>query len=308
MATLVQQLASALPEERRERLLTIFDIGCEGGVPKAWRQSSPYATVVGFEPDPRAFEQLAISPAIQQYPVALADSARSLTLNITRGVDKSSILRPNMDLLTRFPNSGRYEVVDELHLPPSAVSTVDAIASDHGIGSVDFLKVDVQGAEDLVLRGARAALRESVLGLQIEVEFLEIYKDQPLFGDIDRIIRSAGFELMDLDRVYWKRAEHSHFEGRGQLAYADALYLRNLDQAMTQIQRDSDPVRRVIGLAIVACTYGLHDYAAAALGSYCSLGLQNSAIARDALQTILDHDCVTGSWADYDRRLGNVAN
>lgn len=73
---------------------------------------------------------------------------------------------------------------------------------------------------------------------------------------------------------------------------------------MTQIQRDSDPVRRVIGLAIVACTYGLHDYAAAALGSYCSLGLQNSAIARDALQTILDHDCVTGSWADYDRRLG----
>ena len=56
----------------------------------------------------------------------------------------------------------------------------------------DYLKVDAQGAEGLILSAAQGSLR-SVLVVQTEMMFLPIYERQPLFGDIDAILRSFGF-------------------------------------------------------------------------------------------------------------------
>jgi hypothetical protein len=60
------------------------------------------------------------------------------------------------------------------------------------IERVDFLKMDVQGAELDVLRGATRLLG-SALVVQTEVEFLPMYKDQPLFADVDAELRARGF-------------------------------------------------------------------------------------------------------------------
>ena len=45
------------------------------------------------------------------------------------------------------------------------------------------LKIDVQGYELKVLEGSKNALKNCI-GVETEVEFIELYKDQPKFGEI----------------------------------------------------------------------------------------------------------------------------
>ncbi len=56
---------------------------------------------------------------------------------------------------------------------------------------VDFLKVDVQGAEIMVFNGARERLKSALI-VDVEVEYIPLYKNQPLFADIDSALRAHG--------------------------------------------------------------------------------------------------------------------
>ena len=60
------------------------------------------------------------------------------------------------------------------------------------IQHVDFLKIDVQGAELAVFEGDRAKLTETV-EIQTEVSFVPLYEGQPCIGDIDLELRGQGF-------------------------------------------------------------------------------------------------------------------
>ena len=63
--------------------------------------------------------------------------------------------------------------------------------------------------------------------MEVEVEFSPHYEKQPLFADIDSYLRSSGFSLFDLKPCYWKRALLRPSQGRGQIAFADALYIKD---------------------------------------------------------------------------------
>ena len=74
-------------------------------------------------------------------------------------------------------------------------------------------------------------LTRSIFGVEVEVEFIEMYQDQPLFNEVDSFMRERGFHLFDLKLFYWRRKSGLGFDGnrRGQLVHGDALYLRNTD-------------------------------------------------------------------------------
>jgi hypothetical protein len=62
---------------------------------------------------------------------------------------------------------------------------------------IDLLKLDIQGAELDVLRGAERLL-PTALVIQTEVEFLPMYEGQPLFADIDSHLRARGFQIHNI--------------------------------------------------------------------------------------------------------------
>src|SRR2546426_7339485 len=112
--------------------------------------------------------------------------------------------------------SSTYHVSDEFShafLQPSprleqtitleAVSLDDVIAKEHLIAP-DVIKVDTQGSELGILLGASSTLAQTFL-VEIEVEFCPMYKGQPLFADVDALLRSHGFELLYLNRVFMQR-------------------------------------------------------------------------------------------------------
>ena len=56
----------------------------------------------------------------------------------------------------------------------------------------DLIHLDVQGAELMVFQNALRRLADAVV-IHTEVEFLPLYIDQPLFGDIDVFLRGQGY-------------------------------------------------------------------------------------------------------------------
>lgn len=249
---LIRRLLAALPEDRP---LTLVDVGAMGGLEPdwVWLKDEGLLKTVGFEPDEREFAALRPDERTIFHPCALSSEAgRPLELHVAREPGKTSLFEPNMGLLRRFPRPERFETVRSIALSGDRVKTLDAI-----VPAADFIKLDTQGSELSILQGGEKLLK-GVLGLKVEVEFLELYRGQPLFADVDAFLRARGFELADLRRVYWKREEFAAFPGKGQLVFGDALYFRNVDSVA---EKD-----KALKLAALCLLYGMRDLAAAVCG------------------------------------------
>jgi FkbM family methyltransferase len=101
----------------------------------------------------------------------------------------SSLYEPNTPLLRRFQYLE--ELTRVVETAPVKTTRLDDVPE---VEAIDYLKMDVQGAELDVLRGAERLLG-STLVIQAEVEFSPMYKDQPLFADVDAHLRARGFSF-----------------------------------------------------------------------------------------------------------------
>jgi FkbM family methyltransferase len=78
-------------------------------------------------------------------------------------------------------------------------TTLATVMDRHAIERIDFLHMDVQGAELLVLRGAGGRIAD-IAAVWLEVEAVELYLDQPLRPEVEAFMKTAGFRLL-LDTV-----------------------------------------------------------------------------------------------------------
>ena len=72
--------------------------------------------------------------------------------------------------------------------------------------------MDIQGAELKALKGMKTKIRNLKI-VHLEVEFIEIYKDQPLFRNVDGFLKQNNFTLLGF-------TSKTHFSG-------DAIYLNS---------------------------------------------------------------------------------
>jgi FkbM family methyltransferase len=75
--------------------------------------------------------------------------------------------------------------------------TIDSIAHELGLDSVDLIKIDVQGVEHLVLEGAKKVLSKSKF-VWIELSFKPLYVGSSVFHDIYDLMETNGFILLEL--------------------------------------------------------------------------------------------------------------
>jgi len=245
-----------LPSPFAETALSYIDVGARGGPPTQWLKLSRQMKYLCFEPDTSEAEALRLNfaqnPQIHALVshCALGATSGSATLYLTHSRPCSSLLKPNAALLDMFAHRGLFEVEKELSIP---IVSLDAELKRLGSFG-DFIKADVQGYELEVLRGGVEAVSQSI-GCELEVSFIEIYKNQPLFADIDQWMRSKGYFLADLERFWWHRATAPvEIQRRGTLAYGNAVYLKN------EIFQPQD---RTVGIksAIICVATGLNELA-----------------------------------------------
>ena len=109
---------------------------------------------------------------------------------------------------------------------PAGTVEVQATPLDELLGeyrvpveSLSLLRIDVQGVEHLVLRGAQHVL-EHVQGVQVKVNFAEMYRGGAMIEDIESLLGAAGFRRVALLSGY-----HPN--------WGDAFYVRDSQVAST---------------------------------------------------------------------------
>ena len=93
---------------------------------------------------------------------------------------------------------------------------VDELCERLGFEAIDFIHLDVQGAELAVLAGAGRIL-ETVRAIWTEVEAIPLYRDQPMKADVEAFMTARGFAIMkdtvgsvSGDQLYVRRPAGSH--------------------------------------------------------------------------------------------------
>ncbi|MBW8824899.1 MAG: FkbM family methyltransferase [Acidobacteria bacterium] len=257
--------------------LTVVDVGARWGAGERWRSLGPAVRVIGFEPDVVECERLSATETDVRYvPVALGAQDGAVVLHRTADPACASVYPPRADLPEARPE---LHVVAEVGTVSVAMNRLDTWLDAEGIPEVHVLKLDTQGSELDVLRGAERALRQVRL-LEVEVEFNPIYEGQPLFGDVDEFLRRCGFVLWRLsDLAHYGLADvpssdaqvsERHFydsrvvlstgEG-GQLFWAHAYYVAS-DIAYPRGGRDEQQLLRD---AVAVAAFGFTDLATSLL-------------------------------------------
>jgi FkbM family methyltransferase len=237
------------------RPLAVVDVGALWGLLPELQPIERFVSAVGFDPDAEECERLnaaAQERGLRQrflpYAVTGADERR--TFHLMRKEATSSLLEPNRDFFDRFPDAERVDVVDRFELDTRAFGPLLAA---EGI-EAEFLKLDAHGVEGEILDSLDETQLRALLAVHVEVLFATLYRGQSDFGDVDRRLRAAGFELYELKRYSYRRRsfDSARYRTRGQIAFGDALYLRDPD-ALSPEQR-----RR---LAVVAALFRHFDFA-----------------------------------------------
>jgi len=264
------------------RLTRVVDVGANPLTPP------PYQTlldmggceIIGFEPHPEAFEDLKARNSQREtyFPFAIGDGGTE-RLNIYRESGLTSIFEPYEGAFAFLDRSRRnVEVQDVMDLETRALDDIDEITE------FDLLKIDIQGAETKVFRGATKKMA-GVLAVIPEVRFYQLYKDEPMFGGVDLQLRSQGFQLHKVIEPKGKVIPNSQIhrlkrtEHRNQIIDADAIYLRDLGQP------DAFSDEQFKHLAILAASvFHSHDLALACLDRLAERG----AVAPDLAECYVD--------------------
>jgi FkbM family methyltransferase len=155
----------------------------------------PSLPIYSFEPDSTCFKELKQTFADHEirgecYPVALSDKQGSVNLNVYESsANNSTLLRENESAL-------QVNKVD--------CSTLDILDKQLEAFKCLYLKIDVQGAEISVLRGASQFLKRCKF-VQLEVSLVNAYIGNAHIADIMSVMRSEGFSCWEIVDVLRKR-------------------------------------------------------------------------------------------------------
>jgi FkbM family methyltransferase len=148
-------------------------------------------TVHAFEPSPREQGRLRANLAVNRltnvkvHPVALGRASGKATLSVA----KESHSGHNTLGSFMYPNAEQKESVE------IDVVTLDQVASEQNLTRLDLLKLDVEGSEAAVLRGAREVLRRLRPIVVAEAQDASLHQMGSSTAELLELLRSYGYVI-----------------------------------------------------------------------------------------------------------------
>ena len=131
-------------------------------------------------------------PHYQVFECALAAEAGTAELRVNAMEATSSLFAIRRDM----PELSALALGDE-KIIRCGQRTLDSVTTEAKLGQIDLLKLDVQGAEHLVLAGAEQTLKRTKL-IWCECSFKPLYTGSSTFADIYEMLQGSGFQLLEL--------------------------------------------------------------------------------------------------------------
>ena len=227
----------------REDPFVLVDVGALGGIGRHYEAFGSDIRVIAFEPNEDECRRLQANgdARITYLPLGLGGRDESRTLYVTYIPSSSTLFRPNQEFFDRLIVEKITRVIGEETI---RLTTLDAALK--GLGEIDFIKLDAEGAELDIMRAGRDVLSSpGLLGIFTEIRWHRALRT-PIFSEVDLFIREFGYELYDLalgrtsrkalpypltwDFRHDTRRDEKIMGGttQGQVLGGDALYLRDI--------------------------------------------------------------------------------
>jgi FkbM family methyltransferase len=195
--------------------LVLFDVGAHKG---CFTQSiAQYCRITDgilIEPLPdkcAALREIFDGPQWHIYDCVLSSEEGIIDFEVNEESETSSILKIKRDMYEHSSTDVRLKTIIKRY-----VKTVDSIFNELRLSYIDLLKIDVQGAEHLVLSGAINSL-EKTLMIWIEVSFKPLYENSAIFLDIYDLL-SPNFKFLGMSPVF--------YAPDGELLQCDVLFMK----------------------------------------------------------------------------------
>lgn len=194
----------------------LVDVGANnGGFLSSVLQLVSLREVFVFEPLPACQsslqELLGKHSSAHLFQCAVGSAKGELELRCTGDSKMSSALEPALNIESLY-ESGCFKVVRKVSVP---VVSLDDVLPE-GL-SVDLLKIDVQGFELEVLKGAARTLKRT-RSVLLEVNYVEHYKGGASFENVYDVMCGHGFKIYGVSAPYGG--------GKGGPLWADAMFVK----------------------------------------------------------------------------------
>jgi FkbM family methyltransferase len=189
---------------RYPSLNLLFDVGANTGQTRDWfRFYLPKATIYCFEPVRSTFEQLKANadgdPLCMPVNEALGDEAGTKTIRLFEG--DMTVLNSLRDDVMNHVAGAREETI--------TVNTLDAFCKAQHIDKIDLLKIDTEGYEINVLKGASEMLQSGRISfVYCETGFQKANPRNTYLADLTEYLAIRDyyfFGLYQIDHHDWKR-------------------------------------------------------------------------------------------------------
>jgi FkbM family methyltransferase len=206
--------------------INVIDVGSLGNLPEPWLSNSRYIkNLLSFEPLENAGRKKNVIISAS----ALWSEKCKKQFYIYKGFRSSgsSLFEQNFEYVgknyEKLKNIGPRHLAETWRKRSQLVKaveieceTLDSVIDDLNVPfSFDFLKIDAQGAEYEILLGAKDFLRDSCIGLHLELFNIPLYKGIKLLPDVVELLNLHEFELAK------KMPLHGSFNSQN-----DCLFLR----------------------------------------------------------------------------------
>jgi len=241
-------------ESLKAERFRLLDIGCSGGIDPAWRAFEPQLQALGIdasqaecrrltglEPNPDVAYVAAFVGGGDRKPIDLSKGPASpLIMRMVKRLSFTRMLELREARLqgASFEEKLRHNAWQMTGLAdPCRPIVAPDLLVDRGWTGLDYLKIDVDGADFDILRSFAGRFDPlGILAVQLEVNFVgNGGPDEHSFHNTDRFMRQQGFDLFRLDnRTYSTRALPARFAidmpaqtVGGRIIQGDAFYARD---------------------------------------------------------------------------------
>lgn len=216
--------------------LGFIDMGARGGIISDVEPLAGVMAALGFDPDHEecaaiAHEISEVMPyaLFQIAPFAVGKENGSATMNLYKTPVNNSFLKVNPAIVERYA----IRTFEEAGSMPVQITSLDSYLFQQlkGEGTWgELLKLDTQGMEHDILSGATRTLAERTVAVIAEVEFFQIYSDQPLFSEVELLLRARGFSFYGFSKMSYRsrrRMDKRDSIGRERVLWADAIFFKD---------------------------------------------------------------------------------
>jgi len=264
----IQILSDIIKKNKIDLSFNIIEIGAvkiEGSQEPFYQllEYFPSSKIIGFELEEEVCKKMnaEAKEGIKYYPYALGKANEKRKLYITQNPMCSSLYKPNEELIRLY---NAFEVAYLKEETEIDTITLDHFIEQNNIGEIDFIKIDVQGAELDVFQGGKKTL-ENILKIVTEVEFIPHYIDQPLFGDVCKYLEKYNLmfnKFLGLAGRALKPIIYKDPNSPSQHIWTDAVFVYHVQKIINLNDI------KLLKLSLLSLVYGSVDLAHFCLAKY----------------------------------------